>query len=487
MTVEHLLAEDAWQLLNASVMYYYDRPIGTVAAHDPDADALNYDQCFIRDFVAPALVFLAKGQPEIVRNFLEKTLRLQVKERQLDFFQPGFGLMPASFKVEMSHGENYLLPDFGERAIGRVTPVDSSFWWILLLRAYVKSTGEISLAHQPEFQKGIRLILDLCLVSRFDMFPTLLVPDGACMIDRRMGIAGHPLEIQSLFYTTLRASLELLIDNAENQYFIRAAQNRLLPLMRHIRDEYWVDIHRLNDIYRYQVEEYGENGLNKFNIYSDSIPYNELIDWLPVNGGYLAGNLGPSQLDCRFFSLGNLMAIIGSLASDRQSHAIMTLIEQRQKDLIGHMPMKICFPALEAMEWQLMTGCDPKNRPWSYHNGGNWPVLIWFLAAAAIKTGRKEIAYEAIAIAARRLGKDGWPEYYDGLNGRLIGKEARRYQTWSIAGYLLAVELMEHPEKMQMLSFDGDPIHPLMGDRPNGHPHSTMQHPAESLAESPTY
>ena len=28
------------------------------------------------------------------------------------------------------------------------------------------------------------------------MFPTLLVTDGSCMIDRRMGIHGHPLEIQ---------------------------------------------------------------------------------------------------------------------------------------------------------------------------------------------------------------------------------------------------------------------------------------------------
>ena len=31
----------------------------------------------------------------------------------------------------------------------------------------------------------------------FDLFPTLLVTDGSCMIDRRMGIHGHPLEIQA--------------------------------------------------------------------------------------------------------------------------------------------------------------------------------------------------------------------------------------------------------------------------------------------------
>lgn len=45
-------------------------------------------------------------------------------------------------------------------------------------------------------QTGIKMILKLCLADGFDMFPTLLVTDGSCMIDRRMGIHGHPLEIQ---------------------------------------------------------------------------------------------------------------------------------------------------------------------------------------------------------------------------------------------------------------------------------------------------
>lgn len=43
------------------------------------------------------------------------------------------------------------------------------------------------------------MILKLCLADGFDMFPTILVTDGSCMIDRRMGIHGHPLEIQVFF------------------------------------------------------------------------------------------------------------------------------------------------------------------------------------------------------------------------------------------------------------------------------------------------
>ena len=59
-----------------------------------------------------------------------------------------------------------------------------------------------------DVQTGIKMILKLCLTDGFDMFPTLLVTDGSCMIDRRMGIHGHPLEIQVhiLFLTLLSFS-----------------------------------------------------------------------------------------------------------------------------------------------------------------------------------------------------------------------------------------------------------------------------------------
>jgi glycogen debranching enzyme len=440
MTNNSQLKDLAWKALEDSIIYYCDRPVGTVAARDPSVEALNYDQCFIRDFVPSALVYLIYGQKEIVRSFLTQTLKLQIKERQLDFLEPGRGLMPASFKVLSEDEEQYLKADFGDHAIGRVTPVDSCLWWLFLLRSYVKATDEYSFAHTPECQKGIRLIMELCLSARFDMYPTLLVPDGACMIDRRMGINGHPLEIQSLFYAALRAASELLLDNRENA--------------NHVRHHYWLDIDRLNIIYRYRGEEYGEKALNQFNIYSDSIPYAQLSEWLWEDGGYLAGNLGPSHLDCRFFSLGNLVSILSSLTTEAQSQSILNVIEHRWNDLIGYMPMKICFPALRDRDWQVLTGCDPKNRAWSYHNGGNWPVLLWLLVAATLKTNREEIGRKALDIAANRLLKDEWAEYYDGRNGRLVGKEARKYQTWTIAGFLFAQELMDNPKHLALVSFD---------------------------------
>jgi hypothetical protein len=39
----------------------------------------------------------------------------------------------------------------------------------------------------------------------------------------------------------------------------------------------------------------------------------------------------------------------------------------------------------------------------------------------------------------------------------LVGKACRKFQTWTIAGYLLAREFLEHPEHLNLLSFEDDP------------------------------
>uniref|UniRef100_A0A5B6YZ05 Alkaline/neutral invertase n=1 Tax=Davidia involucrata TaxID=16924 RepID=A0A5B6YZ05_DAVIN len=370
--------------------------------------------------------------------------------------------MPASFKVKTmpldgSNGEfeEVLDPDFGESAIGRVAPVDSGLWWIILLRAYGKITGDYTLQERVDVQTGIRLILKLCLTDGFDMFPTLLVTDGSCMIDRRMGIHGHPLEIQTLFYSALRCSREMLTVNDGTKTMVAAINNRLSALSFHIREYYWVDMKKINEIYRYKTEEYSTDAINKFNIYPDQIP-SWLVDWIPEEGGYLIGNLQPAHMDFRFFTLGNLWAIVSSLGTPKQNEGILNLIEAKWDDLVAHMPLKICYPALEREEWRIITGSDPKNTPWSYHNGGSWPTLLWQFTLACIKMKRPELARKAIALAEKRLSLDQWPEYYDTQNGRFIGKQSRLFQTWTIAGFLTSKMLLENPEMASLLFWEED-------------------------------
>ncbi|XP_027349698.1 alkaline/neutral invertase A, mitochondrial-like [Abrus precatorius] len=452
--------KEAWELLQEALVTYCDTPVGTVAANDTEnSQALNYDQVFIRDFIPSALAFLLKGENEIVKNFLLHTLQLQSWEKTVDCYSPGQGLMPASFKVKnLTPDENdkeVLDPDFGESAIGRVAPVDSGLWWIILLRAYGKISGDYDLQERLDVQTGLRMILNLCLTDGFDMFPSLLVTDGSCMIDRRMGIHGHPLEIQALFYSALRSAREMVLEKDKFKTMVGEINNRLSALSFHIREYYWLDMKKMNEIYRYKTEEYSLDATNKFNIYPEQIPM-WLMDWIPEEGGYLIGNLQPAHMDFRFFMLGNLWSVVSSLGTPRQNKAILNLIEAKWNDLVGQMPLKICYPALEHDEWRIITGCDPKNTPWSYHNGGSWPTLLWQFTLACIKMGRSELAHEAVALAEQRLPKDSWPEYYDTRTGRFVGKQARLYQTWTLAGFLSSKMLLKNPEMATMLCWGED-------------------------------
>ncbi|GJN18882.1 hypothetical protein PR202_gb06092 [Eleusine coracana subsp. coracana] len=458
----HAIADAAWEALKRSVVYFRGQPIGTVAAIDKSQGAaLNYDQVFMRDFIPSALAFLMKGEHSIVKNFLVETARLQSREKMVDLFKLGQGVMPASFKVHhrnTTQETESLLADFGETAIGRVAPVDSGLWWIILLRAYTKSTGDNALAESPNCQRAMRLILRLCLSEGCDTSPALLCADGCSMIDRKM------------------------------------------------------------------------TALNKFNVIPESIP-DWIFDFMPSRGGYFIGNVSPARMDFRWFCLGNFIAILSSLATGEQAEAILDLVEERWPELIGEMPLKICYPAMENQEWQIVTGCDPKNTRWSYHNAGSWPghltelfislttvnpekrtrshpettcsilmllttgtgissnggegdgdlaagegvsgdgdddfaaadpcngvrtMLLWLLVAVSVKLGRPHLARKAMELMERRLVKDDFPEYYDGKAGRYIGKQARKFQTWSIAGYLVAKMLLDDPSHLRIIALEDD-------------------------------
>ncbi|PQM41960.1 hypothetical protein Pyn_04725 [Prunus yedoensis var. nudiflora] len=75
--------------------------------------------------------------------------------------------------------------------------------------------------------------------------------------------------------------------------------------------------------------------------------------------------------------------------------------------------------------------------------------------------GRPQTAKRAIEQVEQRLSKDGWPEYYDGKAGRYIGKQARKYQTWSISGYLRTEDSQAkaHPLCFLLSQTSGSSIH----------------------------
>ena len=439
--------QSAYDVIERSILEFNNRPVGTSAAVDESVEAVNYTECFVRDFVPSALVFLMDGKPEIVRNFLETVVQVQCQQSVMVGHERAIGLMPASFQVPIPGSSAEISADFGDRAIGRVAPVDSAMWWMLLLRAYVVSTGDLALAHSPSFQESMRLCIELYLKESFETSPSMLVPDASFMIDRRMGVYGHPLEIQSLFYGMLHTVQELLVPTEANARLLSNVKKRLQTLRSYVRIYYWLDRERLNEIHRFRSEQFGADVSNLLNIYPESIP--DWIDgWVPDDAGYFVGNLGPSRMDFRFFSFGNLLAVLFGLMTEEQAQALLNLYDARWPELVGNMPLKICYPAVSGDKWAYTTGSDPKNVPWSYHNGGSWPCLIWAFVGAAIRAGRHDLANRALQGMSSKLVKDSWPEYYDGRSGTLIGRRANLCQTWSATGWVVAQRWLNDPSSL---------------------------------------
>lgn len=129
--METSLFNKAWEHLEASVVEYNGKPVGTVAARDPSPGSLNYDQVFTRDFAVSAIAFLLNGHTGIVKNFLSTAVALQSREKHFDCFKAGEGLMPASFKVDADDsGKPVIVPDFGKRPLPawrRWTPASGGF------------------------------------------------------------------------------------------------------------------------------------------------------------------------------------------------------------------------------------------------------------------------------------------------------------------------------------------------------------------------
>ena len=91
--------QSAYELLEKSLIYYKGQAVGTAAACDESVVAANYHECFVRDFVPSALVFLINGRHDIVRNFLVTVMQIRGQQKVMKGHKRSRGLMPASFHV----------------------------------------------------------------------------------------------------------------------------------------------------------------------------------------------------------------------------------------------------------------------------------------------------------------------------------------------------------------------------------------------------
>ena len=464
---EEAVVAAAYEHFERTLISVRGKQVGAMAAlvHPGGKDqALNYDEVFLRDNVPVMLLLLLQRRYEVVRHFLQTCLELQSSTYQTR------GVFPTSF-VEIN-GE--LVADYGQRSIGRITSVDASLWWPVLCWLYIRRSQDWEFGCSQQVQRGVQLLLDLVLHPTFEGTPVLFVPDCSFMIDRPMDVWGAPLEVEVLLYGCLSSCCQLMA-LAQRSHDSRLLEQRLVltrawqrDLRRYLLKHYWVTSKTMQVLRRRPTEQYGDSqALNEFNVQPQVIPP-WLQDWLENRGGYLIGNMRTGRPDFRFYSLGNALACLFELITAPQQRALFRLVLHNREHLMAQMPMRICHPPLERDEWSEKTGSDPKNWPWSYHNGGHWPSLLWFLGGALLLHEKrypqadvllmgqmKAMLEECYWMQLNQLPRQQWAEYFDGPTGTWVGQQARTYQTWTIVGFLLLHHfLRKDPEDVGLLEIN---------------------------------
>lgn len=79
-----MLIDSAYEIPSRAIIESRGAPVGTVAAVGPSPAAAHYHECFIRDFVPSALVFMPDGRTDIVNAGLARKSLLCVAT--LDLF-----------------------------------------------------------------------------------------------------------------------------------------------------------------------------------------------------------------------------------------------------------------------------------------------------------------------------------------------------------------------------------------------------------------
>ena len=137
----------------------------------------------------------------------------------------------------------------------------------------------------------------------------------------------------------------------------------------------------------------------------------------------------------RFDSFGNILAIVTNIADKSKK---MKIIEYAlTKKVNKPFPiMALCPPVFPNQRgWESIYSL--KEKPYTYHNGGIWPVIAGFWINALVRTSHKRMAKQDLKNLAEALQSQDYKfsEYMHGKTGKPIGKQ---YQSWSAAGYIIA-------------------------------------------------
>ncbi|MCV9927530.1 amylo-alpha-1,6-glucosidase [Flavobacterium sp. LS1R49] len=154
----------------------------------------------------------------------------------------------------------------------------------------------------------------------------------------------------------------------------------------------------------------------------------------------------------RFDLLGNSLAILSGLASEKRADEIIKWIENYCDIMIQNtdLALKLApnfFPFILPEDPDWIPRYTEYNLPGDYHNGGLWPFITALHIAALVRVGKLKLAREKLFLLTDLIKKSrnkdleyGFNEWYKAQDGEPMGQD---WQTWSASLYLYAAACVE--------------------------------------------
>jgi hypothetical protein len=139
---------------------------------------------------------------------------------------------------------------------------------------------------------------------------------------------------------------------------------------------------------------------------------------------------------------GNLLAVLFGLADGAMTRRILRTLEHA--GVADPYPVRVvCDPILESDRlWRPYMGRHRQNLAWQYHNGGIWPFVGGFWAAALAEQGAQARARHELAKVAKANRLGDW-EFNEWLHGTTHAADGMPGQSWNAAAFLLACACLE--------------------------------------------
>lgn len=319
--------------------------------------------------------------------------------------------------------------------LGSITTIDSNMWVIILCAIYFFKTKDKSFISQLNFERYKRFYR---LLKAFDsndcgLMEVHIASDWADILNRTY----HVLYDQCLYYEALRA-LEYLMqsyvdnvadDNQDlsyNKKRIKYIFKRRIKAKRRINSVLWFDKSNIEKI-KEEYMIYHDIPIQDYSFYQTHImPFKH--EW--------------SQ---RFDTFGNILAILTGISNKNKNKKIISYVFNGK--INQPYPIKALDPPIfkTDKDWENIYAL--KDKPFTYHNAGIWPMLSGFWINTLIKEKRHKKALEELEKLAELIKNNHcvFNEYFHGKEATPMGTP---FQAWSASGYIMAYQSVKKQQKI---------------------------------------